>query len=61
MTNEQIIEQIKSGYSVTDNMQMLYEKNLPLIKKIIKAYSVSYRYLYLTVCYAEKSEADHHV
>lgn len=33
MTNEQIIEQIKSGYSVTDNMQMLYEKNLPLIKK----------------------------
>ena len=40
MTNEQIIEQIKSGYSVTDNMQMLYEKNLPLIKKIIKAYSV---------------------
>lgn len=40
MTNEQIIEQIKSGYSVTDNMQMLYEKNLPLIKKIIKPYSV---------------------
>ena len=38
MTNEQIIEQIKSGYSVTDNMQMLYEKNLPLIKKIIKPY-----------------------
>lgn len=27
MTNEQIIEQIKSGYSVTDNMQMLYEKS----------------------------------
>lgn len=39
MTNEQIVTEIKSGYSVTDYMQLLYENNLPLIKKFIKPYA----------------------
>ena len=39
MTNEQIVEEIRNGYSATDNMQLLYEKNLPLIKKFIKPYT----------------------
>ena len=30
MTNEQIVQQIQNGSDVTDNMQMLYEQNLPL-------------------------------
>lgn len=37
MTNEQIVSEIRNGYSVTDYMQLLYESNLPLIKKFIKA------------------------
>ena len=28
-----------NGYSVTDYMQLLYESNLPLIKKFIKPYA----------------------
>lgn len=39
MTNEQIVEKIRCGYSVTDNMQLLYEKNMPLIKRIVKPYT----------------------
>lgn len=39
MTNEQIVTEIRNGYSVTDNMQLLYERNLPLIKQIIKKYA----------------------
>lgn len=39
MTNEQIVEKIRNGYSVTENMQLLYESNLPLIKRIIKPYT----------------------
>ena len=39
MNNEQIVEQIQNGYSVTDNMQLLYENNLPLIKQFIKPYA----------------------
>lgn len=39
MTNEQIVDKIRNGYSVTDNMQLLYEKNRPLIRKIIKPYT----------------------
>ena len=39
MTNEQIVEKIHNGYSVTDNMQWLYEKNMPLIKSILKPYT----------------------
>lgn len=40
MTNEQIVEKIRNGYSVTVNMQLLYENNMSLIKKIIKPYTV---------------------
>lgn len=39
MTNEQIVQQIQNGSDVTDNMQMLYEQNLPLIRKIVKPYT----------------------
>ncbi|MCM1327474.1 MAG: sigma-70 family RNA polymerase sigma factor [Bacteroidales bacterium] len=39
MTNEQIVTEIRNGYSITDNMQLLYERNLPLIKQIIKKYA----------------------
>ncbi len=39
MTNEQIVSEIRNGYSVTDYMQLLYESNLPLIKKFIKLYA----------------------
>ena len=39
MTNEQIVTEIRNGYSVTDNMQLLYESNLPLIKKFLKPYT----------------------
>ncbi len=39
MTNEQIVSEIRNGYSVTDYMQLLYESNLPLIKKFIKPYA----------------------
>ena len=38
MTNEQIVEEIRNGSSVTENMQLLYESNLPLIKMYIKNY-----------------------
>lgn len=38
MTNEQIVEKIRSGCATVYYMQMLYEENLPLIKKIIKPY-----------------------
>lgn len=39
MTNEQIVEKIRNGSCVTDNMQRLYERNLPLIKRIVKPYT----------------------
>lgn len=39
MTNEQIVEEIRSGVSVTDNMERLYMNNLPLIRKFIKPYT----------------------
>ena len=39
MTNEQLVQKIKNGYSVTDNMQKLYENNLPIIKQVIKPYT----------------------
>ncbi len=39
MTNEQVVSEIRNGYSVTDYMQLLYESNLPLIKKFIKPYA----------------------
>lgn len=39
MTNEQIVTEIRNGYSVTDYMQLLYESNLPLIKRFLKPYT----------------------
>lgn len=39
MTNEQLVEQIKNGYHVTECMQRLYKDNLPLLKKFIKPYT----------------------
>ena len=36
MNNEELVFEIKNGISTTDNMQLLYESNLPLIKKFIK-------------------------
>ena len=39
MSNEEIVKRIRNGYSVSDNMQLLYEKNLPLIKKCVKPYA----------------------
>lgn len=39
MTNEQIVSEIRNGFSVTDYMQVLYDKNLPLIKTFIKPYT----------------------
>ena len=39
MTNEEIVFKIKCSKSVTDNMQLLYERNMPLIKKYVKPYS----------------------
>lgn len=40
MTNEELVIKIRNGYSVTNNMQKLYENNLPLITMYIKKYSV---------------------
>lgn len=39
MNNEELVFEIKNGISTTDNMQLLYESNLPLIKKFIKPYT----------------------
>lgn len=39
MSNEEIVFEIKNGISATDNMQLLYESNLPLIKIFIKPYT----------------------
>lgn len=39
MNNEEIVSEIRNGYSVTDRMQLLYESNLPLIRKFIKPYT----------------------
>ncbi len=38
MSNEQLVEQIRNGNYVTENMQRLYENNLPLLRKFIKPY-----------------------
>ncbi|NBI89620.1 sigma-70 family RNA polymerase sigma factor [Lachnospiraceae bacterium] len=37
--NETLVERIRGGFSVSENMQLLYESNLPLIKKFIKPYA----------------------
>jgi RNA polymerase primary sigma factor len=37
-TNEQLVADIRMGYDVSENMELLYEQNLNLIRKIIKPY-----------------------
>lgn len=37
--NESLVEKIRGGFCVTENMQSLCEDNLPLIKKFIKPYT----------------------
>ena len=37
--NETLVERIRGGFSITENMQSLYTNNLPLIKKFIKPYT----------------------
>lgn len=39
LTNEDIVEKIRNGISIADNMRLLYEKNLPIIKAICKRYA----------------------
>ena len=39
MSNEEIVSEIRAGRSVSENMQDLYERNLPLIKKTIKPFA----------------------
>ena len=39
MTNETLVKRIRGGFSVSENMQSLYENNLPLIKKFIKPFT----------------------
>ena len=39
MNNEEIVSEIRAGRSVSENMQLLYEKNLPLIKRTIKPFA----------------------
>ena len=36
MSNEEIVSEIRAGRSVSENMEILYTRNLPLIKKFIK-------------------------
>lgn len=38
MTNELLVEKIQAGINITENMKLLYENNLPLIKQFIKPY-----------------------
>lgn len=38
MTNEEIVNQIQNGYSVTFNLEILYTSNLPLIQLFLKPY-----------------------
>lgn len=39
MNNEEIVSEIRAGRSVSENMQLLYENNLPLIKRTIKPFA----------------------
>ena len=38
MSNEELVAQIRHGFSVTSNMERLYTQNLPLLRKFIKPY-----------------------
>ena len=39
ISNETLVQRIRGGYSVPEDMQTLYENNLPLIRKFIKPYA----------------------
>ncbi len=39
MSNEDLVKQIQNGFNVTDNMQTLYENNMPLIRACVKPYT----------------------
>jgi RNA polymerase primary sigma factor len=39
MMNEQLVNRIRNNCDITENMQLLYENNLPLIKLYIKPYT----------------------
>ena len=39
MSNEELVEQVRNGYHVTESLEQLYKHNLPLIKKFIKPYT----------------------
>lgn len=39
MSNEELVNEIRNGVCVSGNMQLLYENNLPLIRKFIKPYA----------------------
>ncbi len=66
MTNEELVKRIRGGSLVSDNMQLLYERNLPLIKQCIEPYAAyepmedllqeSYFGLYEAVQHYETSE-----
>lgn len=66
MTNEELVKRIRGGSLASDNMQLLYERNLPLIKQCIKPYAAyepiedllqeSYFGLYEAVQHYETSE-----
>lgn len=38
MSNEELVDQIRHGFSVTSNMERLYTQNLPLLRQFIKPY-----------------------
>ena len=38
MSNEELVARIRHGFSVTSNMELLYTRNLPLLRQFIKPY-----------------------
>ena len=36
MSNEEIVQEIQNGINVTENMELLYRQNMPLIRRFIK-------------------------
>lgn len=39
MDNEKLVEGVRNGFHVTENMQTLYENNLPLLKQFVRPYT----------------------
>ena len=39
MSNEEIVQEIQNGINVTENVELLYRQNMPLIRRFIKPYS----------------------